>query len=198
MPAKSAMLAMVAFMSADLGYSNAPGGATGLPPATYDSLDPHTDNPTLALLKKLTAASANDTRRDRVEIVGFGFHWPNAALTHSLESTLGYNPLRLGIYARATGAGDTTGLPDQKGFSPLLPSYRSRLADLLGLRYIATSVPIDQIDKSLKPGDVMFVAKTTDGFVYENPRALPRAMFVSQSVAAGFDAIADDRGLAGS
>ena len=188
-PAASAVLVVALFMSADLWYSNAPGGATGLPPATYDSLDPHTDNPTLALLKNLTAASANDTRRDRVEIVGFGFHWPNAALTHSLESTLGYNPLRLGIYARATGAGDTVGLPDQKGFSPLFPSYHSRLADLLGLRYIATSVPIDQIDKTLKPGDVMLVAKTADGFVYENPRALPRAMFVSQSVTGDFESI---------
>ena len=81
------------------------------------------------------------------------------------------------------------GLPEQKGFSPLFPSYRSRLADLLGLRYIATSVPIDQIDKNLKPGDVMFVAKTADGFIYENPRALAARDVCAQSVAAGFDAL---------
>jgi hypothetical protein len=188
-PAKTAVLAVAAFMGADLAYSNAPGGATGLPLKTYDVLEPATPNTTIALLKQKTRAAATDTRRDRVEIVGFGFHWPNASLTHSLENTLGYNPLRLGLYTRATGAGDHAGLPEQKGFSPLFPSYRSRLADLLGLRYIATSVPVDQIDKNLRPGDLMLVSKTDDGYVYENPRALPRVMFATGSRHADFDPI---------
>ncbi|MEQ1651893.1 MAG: hypothetical protein ABL897_05340 [Hyphomicrobium sp.] len=189
MPPMSAVLAIAAFMTADLAYATAPGGATGLPPENYDVLDPATKNATIGLLKQKTAAASSETRRDRVELVGFGFHWPNASLTHSLENTLGYNPLRLGTYTRATGAGDAAGLPEQKGFAPLFPSYRSRMADLLGLRYIATSVPIDQLDKKLKPGDVLFVAKTADGFIYENPRALPRAMFVPQSVRGNFDAM---------
>jgi hypothetical protein len=186
-PAKSAILAVAVLMGADLGLANRPGGATGLPPATYDVLNPLTANTTIALLKKKAHDSINDTRRDRVELVGFGFAWPNASLTHSLENTLGYNPLRLGLYTRATGAGDHVGLPEQKGFSPLFPSYKSRLADLLGLRYIATSVPVDQIDKSLRPGDLTLAAKTTDGFVYENPRALPRVMFTTQSQRADFE-----------
>jgi hypothetical protein len=186
-PAKSAILAIALFMGADLAYANRPGGATGLPPATYDVLDPATANSTIALLKK--KAIVNDTRRDRIEIVGFGFPWPNASLTHALENTLGYNPLRLGDYTRATGAGDHVGLPEQKGFAPLFPSYKSRLADLLGLRYIATSVPVDQIDKSLRPGDLMFVAKTNEGFVFENPRALPRVMFATASQRADFEAL---------
>jgi hypothetical protein len=185
-PPKSAILAVAVLMGADLAIANRPGGATGLPPAAYDILNPQTENSTIALLKKKTQDGISDTRRDRVELVGFGFAWPNASLTHSLENTLGYNPLRLGLYTHATGAGDHVGLPEQKGFSPLLPSYRSRLADLLGLRYIATSVPVDQIDKSLRPGDLMLVAKTTDGFVYENPRALPRVMFAAQSQRADF------------
>ncbi len=186
-PVMTAVGGVALFMAADLGYSNAPGGATGLPPPMYDVLDPDTANETIALLKQKVAASESATRRDRVELVGFGFHWPNASLTHQLENTLGYNPLRLGLYTRATGAGDHSGVPDQKNFSPLFPSYRSNLADLLGLRYIASSVPIDQIDKRLQPGDVTLVAKTADGFVYENPRALPRVMFASQSVRADFD-----------
>jgi hypothetical protein len=186
-PAKSAILAVAVLMGADLAVANRPSGATGLPPATYDVLDPATTNTTIALLKKKTQDGVSETRRDRVELVGFGFAWPNASLTHSLENTLGYNPLRLGLYTRATGAGDHVGLPEQKGFSPLLPSYKSRLADLLGLRYIATSVPVDQIDKSLRPGDLMLVAKTTDGFVFENPRALPRVMFAAESQRADFE-----------
>jgi hypothetical protein len=178
-----------AFMAGDLAFSNGPGGATALPPAMFDVLDPATRNDTISLLKQKTNETRDATRRDRVEIVGFGFHWPNASLTHGLEATLGYNPLRLGHFTRATGAGDTVGLPDQKGFSPLMPSYRSTLADLLGLRFIATSVPIEEIDKNLQPGDLTFVAKTTDGFIYENPRALPRVLFAGQSLKADFEAM---------
>ena len=188
-PAMTAIASVAAFMAADLAYSNAPGGATGLPLAVYDVLEPKTENATIALLKTKVQTAVSETRRDRIEIVGFGFHWPNASMTHGLENTLGYNPVRSGTFTRATGAGDQAGLPEQKGFSPLFPSYRSRLADLLGLRYIATSVPIDQIDKALKPGDVTLAAKTADGFVYENPRALPRVMFATKAVVGNFEAM---------
>lgn len=185
-PAGTAIASVAAFMTADLAYATRPGGATGLPPATYDALDHASTHETVALLKRKTDETRSDTRRDRVELVGLGFHLPNAALTHELENTLGYNPLRLGAYTAATGAGDASGLTEQKNFSKLFPSYRSRLADLLGLRYIATSVPIDQIDRKLAPGDVRLVAKTAEGFVYENPHALPRVMFAGLAVQGDF------------
>lgn len=175
------------FMAGDLAYSNGPGGATGLPPELYEALEPDTANETMNLLKRLTLAGQSETRRDRVELVGLGFHWPNASLTHKLEATLGYNPVRLGLTTRALGAGDTVGLPDQKGFSPLFPSYRSPLADLLGLRYIATGVAIETIDKSLAPGDLTLIARTEDGYIYENPRALPRVLFASAAQDANFE-----------
>jgi len=193
-PAASALCAIAGFMAADLAYANRPSGATGLPPAMYDALEPATSNETIALLKSKLAAGQTDTRRDRVELAGLGFHWPNAALTHGIESTLGYNPLRLGTYTAATGAGDTVGLPEQKNFTKLFPSYRSRLADLLGLRYIATRVPVDQIDRTLRPGDLALIAKTADGFVYENTHALPRAMFANEAIAQPFkDILASGR-----
>ena len=88
-----------------------------------------------------------------------------------------YNPVRLGLYTQATGAGDHIGLPGDRRFSPLLPSYRSTLADLLGLRYIAAGAPLEEIDKSLWPGDFPLIARTPDAYVYENPRALPRVLF---------------------
>lgn len=175
------------FMTGDLAWSNGPNGATALPPAEFDVLTEGTRDDTLAVLKQRTQRTA--TRRDRVEIVGFGFHWPNVSLTHGLENTLGYNPVRNALYVAATGAGDHAGLPEQKKFSKLSPSYRSLLADLLGLRFIATSVPIEQIDTSLKPGDIALIAKTAQGYVYENPRALPRAMFVRAAMKADFNAI---------
>jgi hypothetical protein len=172
--------------AADLAVNNGPNGASGLPPSIADMLEPDTRNETVALLKRKVAETRSDTRRDRVELAGLGFHWPNASLSHSLEQILGYNPVRLEIYTEATGAQDTAGLPEQRTFSPLFWSYRSTMADLLGLRFIATGVPIEEIDKSLKPGDMRLIARTPDGFVYENPRALPRVLFAPNAVSADF------------
>jgi hypothetical protein len=60
------------------------------------------------------------------------------------------------------------------------------LADLFGLRLIAISIPVEQFDKSLKPGDLNLVAHTKDAYVYENPRALPRVMMVGEWKLANF------------
>jgi hypothetical protein len=147
-------------------------------------LEPTTRNETIALLK--AKVEANETRRDRIELAGLGFHWPNASITHRLENTLGYNPLRLGLYSKATGAEDHVGLPDQRKFAPLMPSYRSRLADLLGLRFIATGAPVEQIDTRLQPGDLSLITRTSDAYVYENSRALPRVLFAQKAFQADF------------
>jgi hypothetical protein len=179
-----AAAALAAFTTVDLAYNNGPNGATALPTAHYDVLDPRTRNATIALLKAKVVTG--DTRRDRVELAGLGFHWPNASLTHKLENTLGYNPLRLGYYSKATGAIDTVGLPEQREFSPLFPSYRSTLADLLGLRFIVTGIEVQKIDRRLKPGDLKLIARTDDGFVYENARAMDRVLFATEARSADF------------
>ena len=183
----SATLVLAGVLTADLAVNNGPNGASAMATGELDMLEPDSRSPTLALLKARTAAGSTDTLRPRVELAGLGFHWPNASLTHRLDHTLGYNPVRPGAYARATGAGDTVGLPDQRKFTALMPSYRSTLADLLGLRFIATGVPVEVIDTSLKPGDLRLVAKTADGYVYENPRAMPRVLFARRAVAADFE-----------
>jgi hypothetical protein len=177
---------VVAALAADLAVNNGPNGATAIAPSEIEMLEPTTRNETIALLERMTSESRSEQRRDRVELAGLGFHWPNASMTHGLDQTLGYNPLRLKLYSEATGAGDTAGLPDQRKFTPLMPSYRSPLADLLGLRFIATGVPIEQIDPSLEPGDVTLLARTKDGFIYENPRALPRVIYAHAALQSDF------------
>lgn len=183
----TAIALLVIFTICDLAYSNGPGGATALPPGVYAVLDSESKNETIVLLKKLTRHSQSETRRDRIELAGLGFHWPNASLSHGLENTLGYNPLQLSHYARASGSSVHAGQPSEKGFSALMPSYRSPFSDLLGLRYIATGVPVEDIDKSLKPGGLTLIAQTADGYVYENPHALPRVLFAHETRAANFE-----------
>src|SRR5262249_30864230 len=99
----------------------------------------------------------------------------------------GHNPLRLRWFHDATRVGDYFAVPSQRVFSPLYPSYRSTFADLLGVRVIATGVPVEEIDKSLKPGDLELIGRTSDAYVYENPRAVPRVMVVGNCQFADFD-----------
>jgi hypothetical protein len=177
---------IAAFMAADLAWNYAPNVSTALPPQQFDALRHGTQNATVRLLKaRLAAASAPD-RRDRVELIGIGYHWPNLPLAQSFDHVLGHNPLRLQSFQQATHAGDTVALASQRIFSPLYPSYHSAFADLLGVRLIATGVPVEEIDSSLKPGDLNYIAHTKDAYVYENLRALPRVMLMVDWQAADF------------
>lgn len=186
---RAAILLPAVLLAADLAANNGPNESTALPPSSYAVLDPNCGNETVRLLKSLLKQRPDSARRDRVELTGLGFEWPNAAMVHGFDHVLGYNPLRLELVNESVGARDTIAGPDQRKFTPLFPSYASRLADLLGLRFIATSIPVEEIDHKLKPGDLRLIARTPDAYVYENPRAFPRALFVRSAARADFAAI---------
>jgi hypothetical protein len=181
----AALIVLGVFTTADLAWNNAPHESSGLPPAVYDVLRSDTRNETVALIRQRLAAQ-EPNHRDRVELIGIGYHWPNICMIHGCDHVFGHNPLRLKWFYDATRVGDTVAAPGQRPFSPLYPSYRSAFADLFGLRLIATGVPVEQIDKALQPGDLNFVARTADAYVYENPRALPRVMLVGDWQIADF------------
>jgi hypothetical protein len=183
-------LVLAGVTAADIGYNNGNNGSSALPPSLYDVLDPATKNDTITWLK--SHVRNDGVYRDRIELAGVGFHWPNASISHRLDNTLGNNPVRLGIYSKATGAEDHVALPDQRKFSTTMPSYRSPLADLLGLRYIVTGAPIETIDKHLAPNPLPLVQRTKDALIYENPGALPRVLFATRAVPTPFDVTIED------
>ena len=171
-----AALALIGAATAfDLGMSNKPNESTALPPAQFEVLNAGTRNETIAFLKQKLEGQPPD-RRDRIELAAIDFHWPNASLVHDLDHDLGYNPIRLKLFEDTTGAIDHVALPEQRTFSKLYPRYRSPISDLLGLRYIATGVPIEEIDHRLEPGDVVEIARTKDAHIYEYSGALPRVL----------------------
>lgn len=192
-PALAAAL-VLGYTVGDLAYGNGPNGASALPTPYYEVLQPGSGNETIVTLRRLVDAGHSETRRDRVELIGLGFHWPNASMTHRLENTLGYNPVRLDLYSRAVGAGNVAGSPEDRKFTPLFPSYRSPLANLLGLRYIASSVPIGQIDSKVVAGELKLVARTAEAFIYENPNALPRVLYATASAPADFERMLSEGG----
>lgn len=178
--------AVAALMTADLAISNGPNESTALPPEQFDVLRPDSRDPVIGFLKERLKENAAPDRRDRVELAAIDFHWPNATLVHGLDHDLGYNPIRLKILEDATGAGDHLALPEQREFSKLYPSYRSPLSDMLGLRYIATGVPVETIDRRYKPGDLSDVTQIGKVHIYENKSAFPRAMVVTCAVQVNF------------
>ncbi len=184
-----AMGLLGAFMVADLRANNGPNESTALPAAQYDVLTTGAKNETVKLLKSLIRQPGTRDRRPRVELTGLGFEWPNASLVQGFENVFGYNPLRLGDFNAATGSPDTISAPDQRRFTPIFPSYRSTFANMFCLRYIATGAPIELIDRSLRAGDLRFIARTKDAYVYENPHALPRVLFADGYREADFDAL---------
>ena len=182
------VLALIAaFMAVDLRWNNAPHVSTALPRDRFDALRQNTHNETVRLLQARLDATAAPDRRDRVEMIGIDYHWPNLSLAQGFDHVFGHNPLRLRWFHDATNVGDTVAMPSQRWFSPLYPSYRSAFADLLGVRFIATGVPVEEIDSALKPGDLTLIAHTADAYVYENRRALPRVMMMTDWRLADFD-----------
>jgi hypothetical protein len=182
-----AVPALAAILTADLAVNNGPNESTALPTENFAMLDPDTPGETIRIIKALAKQPPGSPRRDRVELAGLGFEWPNTAMVHGFDQTLGYNPLRLADFSRAVGAEDY-----RRHFTPLFPSYRCRLANLLGLRYIFSPVPIDRIDRSVKPTDLRFMGRTPNGYVYENTEALPRVLFVYNWQIADFGRIMRD------
>jgi hypothetical protein len=193
--ARAGMVAVVVLgvlMTADLAANNGPNESTGGSSANYDILKPNCQNETIKFLKARVRRAPGSAWRDRVELVGLGFEWPNAALIHGLDTTLGYNPLRIGLVSRAVGARDYIAGPDQRTFSRLFPSYRSKLANLLGLRFVASSIPIELVDLKLGRGELKFLARTRDAYIYENTEALPRVMFLKDWQHANFERIIEE------
>ena len=181
--------AMTAFTALDLHINNAPNESTAYPSEVFEAIRQDTSDPTIRFLKDATARDQSPTVRDRVELVGLGFHWPNASMIHRLENTLGYNPLRIKLYAQATGAEDHVALPQQRVFSKLMPSYDSLLADMLGLKWIAIGVPLETIDPKATEGQAKQITRFPGSWIYENPGTLPRVMFVPEAKGADFATI---------
>ncbi len=183
-----ALLPLVALLALDLARHNAGIAINARSAAEYAEIDPRLPNPVADFLRRRLAADAEAGHRHRVEMIGLGGPWQNAAMIYRLENTLGYNPVRLADYDRATGAGEASHLP-RRFFTPLFPGYRSRLADLLGIRYIAAGAPLETIDRRVQPGEFPLLAQIGGVRIYENPRALPRVLFAPEI------AIADTAGL---
>jgi len=68
---------------------------------------------------------------------------------------------------------------------------------MLGLRYLVTGVPVEEIDRSYQPGDFTTIGRIGKAYVYENPGALPRSTGRDLRHAGGFRGHDRERRMAG-
>jgi hypothetical protein len=149
---------IAAFMALDLARNKAPHESTALPPDGFEALRANTGDETVRLLKTRLAATAAPDRRDRVELIGIAYHWPNLGLAQGFDHVFGHNPLRLRSFKQATGVADTVAIPSQRSFSPLYPPTAPP-SPISSACVIATGVPVE---KSIaRSGPVISISSPT-------------------------------------
>jgi hypothetical protein len=135
------------------------------------------DADVLKLLEDNIRARQRNGERPRVEIMGAGGAWQNAAMVSGLEAINGYNPLRIGLYDRLVAPGETTYLSEQRTFPPTFPGYDCALARALGLEYVVLDRPIEQVPNLKKRPMAELLRNGPRLWVYRLGSPMPRLMF---------------------
>jgi len=116
----------------------------------------------------------------RAEITGAGPPWANGPMMLGIQSTQGYNPIRVKLDQQVAGAQESGGVA--RPFTPLLPSYNAPLFNLLGIKYVVSSKSLAELSPhgALAEFGLAFDAEGLK--VWENPRVLPRVMTATEIV----------------
>jgi hypothetical protein len=146
------------------------------------------DAAALAVLDREIAALHALGERPRVEVVGVKGSWQNLAMTHGLEATNGYNPLRIGRYDRLVAPGETTYIVDQRLFPASFEGYDCALARELGLEFVVLGQPIEKVPHlARRPvADVLLAGPRV--WIYRLTDPEPRVRFIARIVVADTDA----------
>jgi len=102
----------------------------------------------------------------RIEVKDAGSLWENGGNVWKIQSTWGYNTLRL---------------KDYEGFRNLIEGYDSKLLDLLNVKYIVSPKSISELDPQIT--EDQFELVFDQGYkIYGNKDFLPRAFVVYQAM----------------
>jgi hypothetical protein len=138
------------------------------------------DAEVLRLLEDSIRERQRNGERPRVEIMGVGGAWQNAAMVRGLEAINGYNPLRIGLYDRLVAPGETTYLSEQRTFPPTFSGYDSALARALGLEYVVLDRPIEQVPNLKKRPVAELLHDGPKLWLYRLGNPMPRLMFTDR------------------
>ncbi len=137
----------------------------------------------LRVLERELAQRHRKGERPRVEIIGLGGAWQNAAMVLGLENTIGYNPLRIADYEAAVGPGENAAEITLRQFPRTFRGYRCNLASLLGLEYLVLDRPIEKLPRhfpKLSGASLLHGGGTM--WIYRLAPSAPRAYFATELV----------------
>ncbi len=142
----TALSLAVAVTGAELVLRNAASVLNAEPRAAYAMLESPTEDSTRIVdaIRQDMQRNGHVGARPRVEIIGLGGPWQNAAMLFGLEATNGYNPLRIGPYDRLVSPGEAPYTAQHRRFPASFPGYNCPLGRRLGLEYVVLDRPIDQ------------------------------------------------------
>src|SRR5215475_5110321 len=103
------------------------------------------DAKVIDLIERLVHERQAQGERPRIEVVGMGGPWQNLAVVRGLESTNGYNPLRIGFYDRLVSPGEGNWRLDLRDFPASFDNYDCALARALGLEFVVLDRPIEKV-----------------------------------------------------
>jgi hypothetical protein len=168
--------------SGELVWRNAASALSGEPASRY-AVFAHLPPDQLRGLQVLRAEIAERQRRGerpRVEILGLGGAWQNAAMVFDLEDTAGYNALRISDYERAVGSGENAVDLSLRSFPGTFRNYRSRLAALLGLEYLVLDRPLDKLPANFPKLDARTIYASPSMYIYRLHDPAPRAYLATR------------------
>jgi hypothetical protein len=169
--------ALVAAIFVDLRIHNVANRMNGHRAGEYRSSGSLEHNPTMRFL----AGRLREDGYFRVEL-RMGASALNTPETMGVASIGGLNPFVLRDYVAFVGLGTEPLLP--RSASGAFDSYRSRINDLLGVRYLAASDALrPSIESELGSGYAV-VARPDGAVVWENRNALPRLLRPRQALPA--------------
>jgi hypothetical protein len=188
----AASLAVV-FTAGELVLTNAGSSLNAEPRSNYAFLEEPSgrDAQIIATLTRAMKRQSVGAVRPRVEIVGLGGPWQNAAMVYGFEATNGYNPLRIGSYDRLVAPGESPYTVFHRRFPASFASYSCDLSRALGLEYIVLDRPIELMPHLSQWQTVETIMDGPTAWIYRLPQAEPRVALSSVVRVADADAFVD-------
>jgi hypothetical protein len=185
----AAALGIAGLATGELVWWNAASSLNAEPPGYYSALERPTggEAAALAILEREIATRHAQGERPRVEVVGVNGPWQNLAMTRGLESTNGYNPLRIGWYDRLVSPGETTHIVDQRRFPASFDGYDCALARELGLEYVVLGRPIDRVPHLARRPVSDVLLSGPEIWIYRLTDPEPRVRLISRVTVANVD-----------
>jgi Bacterial membrane protein YfhO len=169
-------LVCLVLLCGDLGVYNAGSSLNATSAATMTLLSngPVGKDPVANFLSRRLDLDHREGGPFRAEITGAGPAWADGPMMLGIQSTQGYNPIRVKLYQQVAGAQESGGVA--RPFTPLLSSYNGPLFNLLGIKYVVSAKSLAELSPhgALAEFGLAFDAEGLK--VWENPSVLPRVI----------------------